>query len=180
MRKTLIIIFCFLFISCEYDFQIDKKITVDEFINEELKSFNWNDVDQYPVFENCLEINNVKSKNNCFVEIITSSFRENLKTNNLVLNRTLVDTINLVLKIDKKGNIRIQDMITMPALRNNLVIIESQIPKSLRDENKKFQEVIIKSFENTVSSLPKLYPAIKRGQEVDVIFNIPIIISTEN
>ena len=38
MRKTLIIIFCFLFISCEYDFQIDKKITADEFINEELKS----------------------------------------------------------------------------------------------------------------------------------------------
>ena len=35
-------------------------------------------------------------------------------------------------------------------------------------------------FERTVSSLPKLYPAIKRGQEVDVIFNMPIIISTEN
>ena len=75
MRKTLIIIFCFLFVSCEFDFQFDKKITVNEFITEELKSFNWNDVDQYPVFENCLEINSVKNKNNCFVETITSSFR---------------------------------------------------------------------------------------------------------
>ena len=161
MRKTLIIIFCFLSISCEFDFQIDKKITVDEFINEELKSLNWNDVDQYPVFENCLEINNVKNKNNCFVETITSSFRENLKTNNLVLNRTLIDTVRMVLKVDKIGKISIENM-------------------TISDQNNKYKEVITKSFENTVSSLPKLYPAIKRGQEVDVIFNIPIIVSTEN
>ncbi len=161
MRKTLIIIFCFLSISCEFDFQIDKKITVDEFINEELKSLNWNDVDQYPVFENCLEINNVKNKNNCFVETITNSFRENLKTNNLVLNRTLIDTVRMVLKVDKIGKISIENM-------------------TISDQNNKYKEVITKSFENTVSSLPKLYPAIKRGQEVDVIFNIPIIVSTEN
>lgn len=161
MRKTLIIIFCFLSISCEFNFQIDKKITVDEFINEELKSLNWNDVDQYPVFENCLEINNVKNKNNCFVETITNSFRDNLKTNNLVLNRTLIDTVRMVLKVDKIGKISIENM-------------------TISDQNNKYKEVITKSFENTVSSLPKLYPAIKRGQEVDVIFNIPIIISTEN
>lgn len=161
MRKTLIIIFCFLSISCEFDFQIDKKITVDEFINEELKSLNWNDVDQYPVFENCLKINNIKNKNNCFVETITSSFRENLKTNNLVLNRTLIDTVRMVLKVDKTGKISIENM-------------------TISDQNNKYKEVITKSFENTVSSLPKLYPAIKRGQEVDVIFNMPIIISTEN
>ena len=161
MRKTLIIIFCFLSISCEFDFQIDKKITVDEFINEELKSFNWNDVDQYPVFENCLEINNVKNKNNCFVETITSSFRENLKTNSLVLNRTLIDTVRMFLKVNKIGKISIENM-------------------TISEQNNKYREVITKSFENTVSSLPKLYPAIKRGQEVDVRFNIPIIISTEN
>ena len=161
MRKTLIIIFCFLSISCEFDFLIDKKITVDEFINEELKSLNWNDVDQYPVFENCLEINNVKNKNNCFVETITNSFRDNLKTNNLVLNRTLIDTVRMVLKVDKIGKISNENM-------------------TISDQNNKYKEVITKSFENTVSSLPKLYPAIKRGQEVDVRFNIPIIISTEN
>ena len=160
MRKTLIIIFCFLSISCEFYFQIDKKITVDEFINEELKSLNWNDVDQYPVFENCLEINNVKNKNNCFVETITSSFRENLKTNNLVLNRTLIDTVRMFLKVNKIGKISIENM-------------------TISEQNNKYREVITKSFENTVSSLPKLYPAIKRGQAVDVRFNIPIIISTE-
>ena len=161
MRKTLFIILCFLFVSCEFDFQFDKKITVDEFLTEELKSFNWNDVDEYPVFENCLEINNVKNKNNCFVETITSSFRENLKTNSLVLNRTLIDTARMFLKVNKIGKISIENM-------------------TISDQNNKYKEVITKSFERTVSSLPKLYPAIKRGQAVDVRFNIPIIISTEN
>ena len=52
MRKTLFINLCFLFVSCEFDFQFDKKITVDEFLTEELKSFNWNDVDEYPDIQN--------------------------------------------------------------------------------------------------------------------------------
>ena len=160
MRKTLFLICLFFFYTCDSDFQLNKKITVNEFIEDELKSFSWNQVDQYPVFENCLNFNDTAQKNNCFVETITENFRINLKKNNLVLNRTLVDTINLVLKIDKKGNIGIQSMTT-------------------RDENIKYKEIISISFDSTMNDLPKLYPAIKRGQEVDIIFNIPILISTE-
>ena len=151
----------FFLISCEFDFQIDKKITVDEFIIEELKSFNWNEVDQYPVFESCLKIEDIDNKNDCFVETITEAFRQNLENNNLVINRTLVDTVGMVLKVNKFGEISIQNI-------------------TISDENTGYAKVITESFENTVLSLPKLFPAIKRGQEVDVIFNIPIIISTEN
>ncbi len=158
MRETLFLICLFFFYSC--DLQLNKKITVNEFIEDELKSFSWNQVDQYPIFENCLNFNDTDQKNNCFVETITENFRINLKNNNLVLNRTLVDTINLVLKIDKKGNIGIKSMTTS-------------------DENIKYKEIISISFDSTMNDLPKLYPAIKRGQEVDVIFNLPILISTE-
>lgn len=160
MRITLIFIFFFLLNSCEYDFQIDRKISVDEFINEELKSFNWNEVDQYPVFENCLELNDVSQKNKCFVETITNNFTANLKKNNLVLNRTLVDTVNMVLMVDKKGLISVESI-------------------NISKKNLKYKEVINSSFNYTVSNLPTLYPAIKRGQQVDVIFTMPIIISTE-
>jgi len=158
VRETLFLICLFFLYSC--DLQLNKKITVNEFIEDELKSFSWNQVDQYPVFENCLNFNDTDQKNNCFVETITENFRINLKNNNLVLNRTLVDTINLVLKIDKKGNIGIQSMTTS-------------------DENIKYKEIISISFDSTMDDLPKLYPAIKRGQEVDIIFNLPILISTE-
>ena len=94
MRKTLFLICLFFFYTCDFDFQLNKKITVNEFIEDELKSFSWNQVDQYPVFENCLNFNDTAQKNSCFVETITENFRINLKKNNLVLNRTLVDTIN--------------------------------------------------------------------------------------
>ena len=50
---------------------------------------------------------------------------------------------------------------------------------NISEKNFKYKEVINSSFNNTVSNLPKLYPAIKRGQQVDVIFTMPIIISTE-
>ena len=160
MRETLIIISFFLLNSCQFDFKIDRKISVDEFINEELKSFNWNEVDQYPVFENCLGINSISEKNNCFVETITESFKENLTNNSLVLNRTLVDTVNMILKVDKTAEISIESI-------------------NISSQNIKYKEVISRSFNNTISNLPKLYPAIKRGQQVDVIFKIPIIISTE-
>ena len=160
MRETLIIIFFFLLNSCQFDFKIDRKISVDEFINEELKSFNWNEVDQYPVFENCLGINSISEKNNCFVETITESFKENLTNNSLILNRTLVDTVNMILKVDKTAEISIESI-------------------NISSQNIKYKEVISRSFNKTISNLPKLYPAIKRGQQVDVIFKIPIIISTE-
>ena len=160
MRETLIIISFFLLNSCQFDFKIDRKISVDEFINEELKSFNWNEVDQYPVFENCLGINSISEKNNCFVETITESFKENLTNNSLVLNRTLVDTVDMILKVDKTAEISIESI-------------------NISSQNIKYKEVISRSFNKTISNLPKLYPAIKRGQQVDVIFKIPIIISTE-
>jgi len=160
VRETLIIISFFLLNSCQFDFKIDRKISVDEFINEELKSFNWNEVDQYPVFENCLGINSISEKNNCFVETITESFKENLTNNSLVLNRTLVDTVNMILKVDKTAELSIESI-------------------NISSQNIKYKEVISRSFNKTISNLPKLYPAIKRGQQVDVIFKIPIIISTE-
>jgi len=160
VRKTLIIISFFLLNSCEFDFKIDKKISKDEFLQEELKSFNWNEVDQYPVFENCLELDKILEKNNCFVETITNDFRNNLRKNNLVLNRTLIDTVNMILKVNKTGEISIESL-------------------NVSDQNINYMEIISKSFDNTVLNLPKIYPAIKRGQQVDVIFNLPIIISTE-
>ncbi len=160
MRKSLFLICFFFLFSCEFDFQLNKKISVDEFVKDELKSFNWNQVDQYPVFENCLNFNDINQKNNCFVETITDKLRYNLSDNDLVLNRTLIDTIFLVLKIDKKGIMEIQNM-------------------KISDENINYKDIISSSFENTIKDLPKLYPAIKRGQEVDVIFNLPILISTE-
>ena len=160
MRKTSLIFSFFFFLACDLDFQISKKISVDEFVNDEMKSFNWSEVDQFPVFENCTQINETSKKNNCFITTISDSLSLNFIKNDLVLNRTLTDTVFLKFKVDKKGIIEIE----------NIEIGEYMLS---------YKEVINRSFVKTAANLPKLYPAIKRGQEVDVTFHLPILVSTE-
>ena len=160
MRKTSLIFSFFFFLACDLDFQISKKISVDEFVNDEMKSFNWSEVDQFPVFENCTQINETSKKNNCFIRTISDSLSLNFIKNDLVLNRTLIDTVFIKFKVDKKGIIEIE----------NIEIGEKILP---------YKEVINQSFVKTAANLPKLYPAIKRGQEVDVTFDLPILVSTE-
>ena len=160
MRKTLLIFSFFFFLACDLDFQISKKISVDEFVNDEMKSFNWSEVDQFPVFENCTQINETSEKNNCFIRIISDSLSLNFVKNDLVLNRTLIDTVFIKFRVDKKGFIQI----------DNIEIGEKIL---------QYKEVINQSFGKTAANLPKLYPAIKRGQEVDVTFDLPILVSTE-
>ena len=160
MRKTSLIFSFFFFLACDLDFQISKKISVDEFVNDEMKSFNWSEVDQFPVFENCTQINETSKKNNCFITTISDSLSLNFIKNDLVLNRTLTDTVFLKFKVDKKGIIEIE----------NIEIGEYILS---------YKEVINRSFVKTAANLPKLYPAIKRGQEVDVTFHLPILVSTE-
>ena len=142
------------------DFQISKKISVDEFVNDEMKSFNWSEVDQFPVFENCTQINETSEKNNCFIRTISDSLSLNFIKNDLVINRTLIDTVFMKFKVNKKGIMEIE----------NIEIGEKILP---------YKEVINQSFIKTAANLPKLYPAIKRGQEVDVTFELPILVSTE-
>ena len=160
MRKTSLIFSFFFFLACDLDFQISKKISVDEFVNDEMKSFNWSEVDQFPVFENCTQINETSEKNNCFIRTISDSLSLNFIKNDLILNRTLIDTVFIKFKVDKKGIIEIE----------NIEIGEKILP---------YKEVINQSFVKTAANLPKLYPAIKRGQEVDVTFELPILVSTE-
>ncbi len=160
MRKTSLIFSFFFFLACDLDFQISKKISVDEFVNDEMKSFNWSEVDQLPVFENCTQINETSKKNNCFIRTISDSLSLNFIKNDLVLNRTLIDTVFMKFKVNKKGIIEIE----------NIEIGEKILP---------YKEVINQSFVKTAANLPKLYPAIKRGQEVDVTFDLPILVSTE-
>ena len=160
MIKTSLIFSFFFFLTCDLDFQISKKISVDEFVNDEMKSFNWSEVDQLPVFENCTQINETSKKNNCFIRTISDSLSLNFIKNDLVLNRTLIDTVFMKFKVNKKGIIEIE----------SIEIGEKILP---------YKEVINQSFIKTAANLPKLYPAIKRGQEVDVTFELPILVSTE-
>ena len=157
MYKVFCLFFFIIFFSCE--FQIQKKISADKYLEEELKIIDWNSVDELPLFDSCLNSNIDMQK--CFVSYFSTQLKQNLIDNNFILNRTLVDTVYFNLKIDKQGNVSYEKI----QIDENLNIYKNAIETALNI---------------TIENLPKVYPALKRGQPVDVEFNFPLLISTEN
>ena len=157
MNKVFCLFFLIIFFSCE--FEIQKKISADKFFEEELKTIDWSSVDKLPLLESCLNSNLDNKK--CFVSYFSSQLKNNLADNDFVLNRTLIDTIYFNLKIDKIGNVSYEKIQT-------------------NEDLNKYQNAIETALNVTIKNLPKVYPAIKRGQPVDVEFNFPLLISTEN
>ena len=157
MNKVFCIFFFISFFSCE--FQIQKKISADKYLEQELKIIDWNSVDELPLFDSCLNSNTDMQK--CFVSYFSTQLKQNLVDNNFIINRTLVDTVYFNLKIDKQGNVSYEKI---------------QIDENLNT----YKNAIETALNITIENLPKVYPALKRGQPVDVEFNFPLLISTEN
>ena len=63
-------------LSC--DFTSNKELIVDDLVSDDLKTFNWNDVDTFPRFQNCDTIVDKESNFNCFVNTLTSKLQANL------------------------------------------------------------------------------------------------------
>jgi hypothetical protein len=76
----------------------------------------------------------------------------------IVVTKDISDTILLKFQVNRLG-----DLILMQANIDTLVLKEIPNIKELLNES--------------LDSLPKVFPAIKRGQQVTTEFNLPIIIS---
>ena len=146
-------IFAFLilvtFSSC--DFFEKKKVYSNDILEEELQAFNWNDVDEYPSFETCDTTLIKASKKACF---------ESLAKYEIIVSEEIHDTVQLKITIDSQGTFVINDIISHEATRFEIPQLDSLLRKSL-------------------DSLPIIYPAIKRSQQVKTQFMFPVIIEIE-
>lgn len=151
--KRFALIFCFAtLISCDY-FE-KKKIDTETIVAEELKSINWNDVDEYPTFALC---DSVEDKKNCFEDVVRNELNKKLSNQNIVVTEDVNDTILLKIHIDNKGSLTLKDVEMDVATR-------SQIPQ--------LDSLLRHGFD----SLPKIFPAIKRGQQVATEFHLPVVV----
>ena len=158
MRYIISLFFLVFFFSCELN--INKKISVDEILDEEWRTFNWSDVDEYPSFSNCDSLQNLSLKKECFITTLSDQISEDLIINTKTVNRTIQDTVMLRFVISKNGQITLEELI---------------VDKNIID----LKGAINSSFETSIDKLPKIFPAIKRGQQVKVKFSLPIFVSTE-
>ena len=80
--------------------------------------------------------------------------------NSEIVNRTIQDTVILNFTISKQGEIILEEL-------------------NIDDNIKELKNIIDISFQSSIEKLPKILPAIKRGQHVNVNFTLPIFVSTE-
>jgi len=157
--KHLVVVFLFYsFFSCNY--YEKKKLDSDAILIEELKTFNWNEVDRYPNFENCVDSIGFQSNKNCFEHTITTHIFNYFFTQNIVVTQAVSDTISISLLVSKKGEVQISKIEAQDLTREQLPELDSVLRQSLK-------------------GLPKLYPAIKRSQQVQPAFQLPIIIKVD-
>ena len=149
----ILLIFCLT--SCKY---FDKrKVNSEELLIQELKSVNWNEVDVYPSFTTCDTSELKEERKRCFESTLTTYIFEHLSKQNIIVTEAINDTLRIRIEITDKGNLNILEI----------------------DNNKKTQEHIpnIDSLLITsLDSLPKIFPAIKRGNHVKTEFELPVII----
>ena len=155
MKQLYVLILVLILTSCNY-FNI-KKTSTEAILKEELQTFNWNEVDAYPSFSVCDSIEGNSEKQVCFSMVLTTHILEALKKDSIIVTQDINDTIKLEFQISELGILKLKsakiDSVTSEEIPN----LESLITTSL-------------------DSLPRIYPAIKRGQQVTTEFKLPIVI----
>lgn len=155
MRQTIVLLLFLMLTSCEY-FKV-KKTSPEAILKEELQTFNWNDVDEYPSFSVCDSLTAKQDKKSCFQKVLTTHISEFLKNEIIVVSKDISDTIVLNFQVSETGNLK---------------LLHAKIDTVTTKEIPEIKSLLAKSLD----SLPKIFPAIKRGQQVKTEFKLPVII----
>ncbi|MFK7833619.1 MAG: hypothetical protein AB8B52_10105 [Winogradskyella sp.] len=158
MRPILFLFILGFATSCNY-FE-KKKVYPEDLLKEELQTFNWNEVDIYPTFSNCDDMITKEDSKACFQNTLVSHVNQFLEAQNLVVANDVNDTIMLKIKIDNLGALEIESINIQSKTLKEIPEIERLLRQSLK-------------------SIPKIFPAIKRRQQVTTTFELPVIVKID-
>lgn len=155
MKQISVFLSLLMLMSCEY-FNV-KKIASEAILKEELQTFNWNEVDEYPSFSICDSTATKQEREQCFETILTSHITNFLQRDTIVVFQDIKDTLLLQLQISETGI---------------LSLVHLKVDSITNQEIPNIKELLIKGLD----SLPRIFPASKRGQQVKTEFKLPVII----
>ena len=136
-----------------------KKISSETFVKDEIKSINWKDVDQYPIFKNCELISNKEQQKSCFESTLSSYIYLSINVEETVVTTDLNETLTIDFMVDKKGKLMITSMIIDSLISAQIPLLEKNIKKAM-------------------DSIQPIAPAYKRGIPVKTSFQLPLEIKT--
>jgi len=157
MKRALPLFVTFLIFSCNFE---TKKISSEEVLELESKTLNWKEVDEYPAFEDCQGETQLNAARDCFEREVTENIYAYLTKQQPVVTEAIDDTLYLYIQISKEGRPEIDSVKIDSTVTNQLPEIEQWLNQS-------------------IDSLPKIYPASKRGVPVSTVFKMPIVIKAE-
>lgn len=162
MKNSCFRICCFaVFIMSSCTYFETKKISSETFLEEELKSINWKDVDQYPVFANCENISDKLTQKSCFETTLTTQIYEYINSKNIVANRDFNDTVKLDFLVTNAAHVSVTNI---------------DIDSLLLEAFPQLEKWLLES----IDSISVVAPAYKRGIPVNTEFSLPIIIKTQD
>lgn len=139
--------------SCEYFDK--KKISTEEILQEDLKTFNWNEVDEYPAFDSCVSSTTQEERKRCFESTLAKHITDFLVLQRIVVTTDIDETISIRFHISEKGALSVVDIISSEFIKEQIPEIHNFLKQSL-------------------TSLPQISPAIKRRQYVKTEFKLPV------
>ncbi len=157
MRKFFTILILSSFFSC--DLFVSKEKKTQKLINQELLTIDWNDVDNYPLFESCDEMASKIGQRECFESELLRHFSATIREFEFILDQKVDKTVIVDFLIDQEGKVSVLNI-------EKDRVIDSQMPE--------FNGIVSQSLKN----LPPLAPALKRGIPVNAKFRIPIVLNS--
>jgi hypothetical protein len=158
--KFFIFFLCIYFLCSSCRFFETEKISSETFYEEEFKTIEWNEIDQYPTFSTCKELTDKIDQRNCFVNTLSNKFYQSIQDQKWTIMKTIHDTIKLDISVSNSGEIQI-----------NRIEIDSLLGYHFPN----MSEVLT----NSIDSLSLFAPAYKRGIPVNTRFILPIVLNTE-
>lgn len=160
MRKKIVISLLSLLIlnSCQYfDRQVPSK---EVLLEKELKTINWNEVDEFPSISDCEKIEDKTMQRSCFFEFLTQQIQSRLDIDTLSILYPQLDTIEVRVTVFPDSTLKFEPQFPKDTVAYDTIKIDSILHARLVD-------------------FPKVNPAIKRGIPVKSQFILPVILKIE-
>jgi hypothetical protein len=156
--KRFLILLSLSLISCDY-FE-NKKVNTQDIVSQELAVINWAAVDEYPSFSECDAVSQKQERKACFESTILGHVNRYLAKQDIVVSEDVEDTIAVTLSISNKGKISVLHISKKPETAVAIPKIDSLLRGS-------------------IATLPKIFPAVKRSQQVNTEFVLPVVVSIQ-
>lgn len=142
--------------SCGWITSKEKK--TQELVQRELLEIDFNEVDNYPLFEDCDETLTKIGQRECFEQELLSNCASILEQYEYLIRESTDKTVFVDFLVDQDGKVSVLNI-------EKDMAIDDQMPE--------FNQLITQGLED----LPPLAPALKRGIPVKAKFRIPIVLN---